>query len=643
MSAPKHLFEPLRIATMTAPNRLMMSAMSINFGVDGAGCVTEQLTGYLRARAAGGAGMMLVGGGAVHPSGLELPQLPTLWDDGCISSLQKMVAAIKPYGTCFGMQLMHGGRQSYHDRKVAPSPIKAPAVVKSAPRELAPEEIHELVQSFGDAARRCREAGFDFIEIHGAHGYLINQFLAPNSNHREDRYGGSFENRIRFLLELLADIKQKTGNDFPVGIRINGQDYIPNGWTLADTLQLAPLLEHAGAAYLHVSAGVYGSTQLTIPPMYVPQGCFVPLAAAVKKVVTIPVVAVGRIKSPQFAETIVTTGQADVVAMGRTFLADPYFVSKAAAGKYDQIRPCIGCCLGCIHQVLALEPGGCVVNPDVGREYLLAQEDRAARSKHILVLGAGPAGLAAARMAARHGHRVTVWEEKAVVGGLARLAALPPGRSEIQQIVTYFHNEVLRLQVKLKCGVALTKEILAGLNPDEIVVATGSLPQMPVIKGVFRTRMQLCTVVEVLEEEQVVGHRVLILGGGQAGLVLADYLAERDKTVVVLNRRRHFAEEMASNDRFYLRERLKRANVTLYKQVAIVAFTDHGVGFHSAGRKERLDKFDTLVLAEKMTSIRAVLESVRTAPVPVHVIGDAKKPRILMHAIAEAEEIGRSL
>ena len=378
MTILKHLFSPIQIGRMTAKNRLLMSAMSINFGVDENGYVTDQLTGYLAARAKGGAGMILVGGGGVHPTGLELPGLPALWDDACIPALEKMVAAVKSFDTCFGVQLMHGGRQSYHDRKVAPSPIPAPAVVKGVPKELTIEEIGELVASFGDAARRCRDAGFDFVEVHGAHGYLINQFLAPNSNHRKDEYGGSFENRTRFFLELLADIKAKAGADFPVGLRINGEDYIEGGWTLDDALRLAPVLERNGADYLHVSAGVYGSTQLTIPSMYVEHACFVGLAEAVKQVVTIPVVGVGRIKSPELADRILKEGRADVVAMGRALIADPMLPQKARAGNLNAIRPCIGCCLGCIHAVLALEPGACVVNPDVGREYLMGEDEERA-------------------------------------------------------------------------------------------------------------------------------------------------------------------------------------------------------------------------------------------------------------------------
>jgi len=642
MTDLSHLFAPISIGTMTAKNRLMMPAMSINFGVDEEGFVTDQLIEYFVARARGGAGMLLVGGGAVHPTGVELPDLPKLWKDACIPSLRRMVEAVRPFDARFGVQLMHGGRQSYHDQKVAPSAIPAPAVVKGIPKALDLEEIGELVEGFGDAARRCREAGFDFIEIHGAHGYLINQFMALNSNEREDRYGGSFDNRIRFLMELLADIKDKAGGDYPVGIRINGNDFIRNGWTLDDTLKLAPLLEAAGAAYLHVSAGVYGSTELTIPSVYAPQGCFVHLAEAVKQVVSLPVVTVGRIKYADMADRIIAEGRADAVAMGRALLADPELPNKARRND-AAIRPCIGCCLGCIHAVLQLEPGGCVVNPDVGREYLLKQESPSEAARDILVVGGGPAGLAAARMAALRGHRVVLIEEGRSLGGLFRLATRAPGRKEVGDILDYFESELTRLQVNIRLQSSLSDDLLDSLTPDIAVLATGSLPDTPIIKGFSKTKIEVFSVVEVMDGEPPAGERVLVLGGGQSALMLADFLAEAGKTVVVLNRGRHFAEEMSSNDRFYLRERLNRHGVQLYKNVVVEAFLDRGARIRRDGTTEMIEDMDTLVIAEGMTPIRPDRRLFADRAVAVHVIGDAKEPRNLMLAIAEGEELGRML
>jgi 2,4-dienoyl-CoA reductase-like NADH-dependent reductase (Old Yellow Enzyme family)/thioredoxin reductase len=642
----KHLMAPITMGAMTAPNRLMMPAMSINFGVDERGYVTDQLTAYFEARARGGTGLLLVGGGAVHPSGLELPHLPILWEDGCVPALERMTRVVKRHGGRFGMQLMHGGRQSYHDQKVAPSAIAAPAVVKGRPRALTGLEIEMLTAAFGDAARRCRDAGFDFIEVHAAHGYLINQFLSPNANTREDRYGGAYENRIRFLMELIADIRRKAGDDFPLGVRINGDDYIDGGWTLDDARRLAPILERAGVDYLHVSAGVYGATQLTIPSMYVPEGCFIHLAAEIKKVVNLPVVAVGRIKTLEMAEAVVAEGQADMVAMGRAHLADPHLADKAMANSGPPLRPCIGCCVGCIHAVLALEPGGCVVNPDVGREHLLGASppvaDALAR-KRVLVVGGGPAGMAAARMAAIRGHRVDLVEQKADLGGVARLAARAPGRSEVGDILTYFRCELERLGV----GVALSQDGIEGrldaIPYDTVVVATGSLPEVPLIKGIAQTQLQLLSVVDVMAGEPVHGDRVIVLGGNQGALMAADYLAERGKTVIVLNRHRHYAEEMSSNDRFYLRERLKRDSVTLCKAVRVRQILAHGARVSISGDTSDMTGHDALVLAEAMTPIREVVQAVKARHLPLTLIGDVKQPRTIMHAIAEGEEVGRDL
>ncbi len=637
-----HLFSPITIGKMTVKNRLLMSAMSINFGVDDQCCVTDQLIQYFVERAKGGVGMMLVGGGSVHPGGQELPDLPQMFNDACVPSLKKMVEAVKPYDTKFGVQLMHGGRQSYLPRKVAPSPIPAPAVVKGEVRELTIDEISELVSCFGDAAVRCKDAGFDFVEIHAAHGYLINQFMSPNSNIRTDRYGGSFENRTRFLFEIIENIQKKTGEDFPVGIRINGKDYIKNGWELSDAVRLAPFLERVGVAYLHVSGGVYGSTELTIPSMYTKHGCFVHLAAAVKKEVAIPVITVGRIKDPKFAETILAREEADMVALGRSLLADPNYPNKAKNGNFDEIRPCIGCCLGCIHAVLAKEPGSCVVNPDVGREYKLEGERAPDKALKVLVAGAGPAGMAAARLFALMGHRVVVCEKGSGSGGLLSLAAKAPGRGELDDILRFFRSELERLFVDVRYNSELSRDLIAELDPDKVILATGSMPDMPLIKGLFQTDMALVTNVDIFKGDASSGERVIVLGGGMTGLITADFLADLGKEVVVLNRKKSFAEEMSSNDRYYLRERLNKNKVVLYKNVSVTAVTGDGVRFKSKGEKMVLSGFDTVVISEKHSPIREAKKLERKSRATFHLIGDAKSPRHLMYCISEAEEIARA-
>ncbi len=638
-----HLFSPIKIGPLTAKNRLLMSAMSINFGVDDRGRVTDQLTAYLAARARGGTGMILVGGGGVHPSGVELPNLPALWRDDCIPGLARMAGKVRRHGALCGMQIMHGGRQSYHDHKVAPSAIPAPAVVKGTPKALTMAEIGDLTQAFADAAGRCREGGLDFIEIHAAHGYLINQFLSRNANRRNDRYGGSFDNRTRFMREVLDAIKQRVGTDFPVGVRINGEDYIDDGWTLSEARRLAPLLEAHGAAYLSVSAGVYGSSQLTIPSMYVEPGCFVHLAQAVKETVSIPVVSAGRIKDPQLAETVIAEGKSDLVAMGRALLADPDLARKAQGGAVNTIRPCIGCCLACIHAVLALEPGACVVNPDVGREALLEAPPASRDPKRVLVVGGGPGGMAAARLAALLGHQVTLCERQPVLGGAARLAALPPGRGDIGSFLDFQQRELARLKVSVRLDTPLSATLLSDLRPQSVIVATGSLTEAPLLKGLFTTPILVVNADDLIAGTEKAGRRILILGGDQIGLLTADLLADAGSEVVVVHRGSHFAQALSSNDRYYLRERLKRNRVELHKNAIIRAVLDDGVRVKIDGKVQELKGFDTIVLADKRTPLRQAIELLKGKAFEVQVVGDAKSPRTLQFAIGEGEEAARAV
>jgi thioredoxin reductase len=503
-------------------------------------------------------------------------------------------------------------------------------------------EIRELIAAYGDAALRCRQAGFDFVEIHGAHGYLISEFLAANSNLRQDEYGGSFENRIRFLVEIIEDIKAKTGPAYPIGVRMNGEDYVQGGWTLEEAKRLAPILERLGIDWLHVSAGVYGSMPVTIPSMYSDHACFVHLAEAVKKSVSIPVIAVGRIKDPGMADRIIREGRADMVAMGRAHLADPELARKAHEGRLSDIRPCIGCCKGCIARALALEEGTCVMNPEVGREYLLKKK-HVPKPKRILVIGAGPAGLAVARTAALHDHEVIIVEERSEAGGMARLASIPPGRSEIMELVEYHLRELNRLGVEVRLDANLDKDVIAGIRPDVGIISTGGLPEIPQIPGLFDTTMALHTITDVLQSDATSGSRIVVLGGDMAALQVADFLADKGSKVFVLNRGDHFAEQMAPNDRTYLMERLKRPGIELFKGIRIKDFLKNGIRFLWKGQVETLEGITDIVLSEGMRSNRRVAELFKGTAIEVHVIGDAKFPRTLLDALAEADELGRAL
>ncbi len=637
-----HLFAPIRLGRMEVRNRLVMPPMSVNFGVDEQGFVTEQHWVYLALRAKAGTGMIVMGGGTVHPDGLDLPRMPRVWDDCYIPGLSRLTAEVKRYGARIGLQLLHGGRQAFHERRVAPSPLPSLAVVKGVPRELAHGEIKELVVAHAEAARRARDAGFDFVEIHAAHGYLISEFLAPNANRRNDEYGGSFENRTRFLLEIVSAIKERCGRDYPLGVRYNGEDYVAEGWHLDEAVRLGPLLQAAGADWLHVSAGVYGSLPVTIPSMYQSFGCFVHLAEAVKRAVSVPVIAVGRIKDPVMADRLIAEGRADLVAMGRAHLVDPELAAKAAQGRLNELRPCIGCCRGCIQNVLAMSEATCVMNPELGREYRLGQPRPAARPKRILVVGAGPAGLACTRLLALRGHRVIVVEERARPGGALVLASRPPGRAELLEMVEYQLAELQRLGVEIRLHAVVDESLVHELKPDVAVVASGANPRMPQLEGLFESGLELSTVLDVLSGEVIPGARVVVLGSDQAAMVTADFLAQGQRQVAVLGGD-HFASELAPNDRTSLRQRLAAAGVKLYKRASIRKFRAGELVIDHQKGQELLIGFSDLVIAEGFRSERGTVDMFRKLGLEAHLLGDAKSPRTLLETTAEADELGRAL
>ena len=661
MAKLKYLFQPLRIGSMEVKNRIVMPAMEPGFGIEEDGCVTPQLTEFLIERARSRPGMIISGATPVHPSGTSDPntiRMVHVWKDEVLPGLEQMVRAVHNYDVKFGAQLNHGGLTHLPQPSVCASEVPEMNKAGFVTRAASKDEIKEYVRAFGAAAERCVSVGFDFVEIHGAHAYLINTFLTPRYNRRTDEYGGSFENRVRFLLEVVREVRERVGDGIPVGVRLNGDDFIgEGGWNLADLCRLAPILEkREGVNYLNISVGgsSYGTLHVNIAPMYEDQGAFVHFSEEVKKHVSIPVVTVGRIKNPIMADKIIMEGKADLVAMARAQIADPEMVEKARKGELADIRLCLAECLGCIEGILRCGEASCAINPRVGREYLIrdVEGEKRATAKKVLVAGAGCAGLEAARRAAFAGHKVILCESKGWIGGQLRLAAMMPKRQEMGDIIPWYERQLNKLGVEIRLNTPVDEDLLNQISPDVLVIAAGSLPEVPLgfIEGLNNIKdIELIMVDELLEEEKLTGDNVLVVGGDQIGLQVADYLSERVKRVYVVEKGAHFAEKMAANDRVYLVGRIINKGVKRYKRVLRIEIlpTDE-VWMVNGSERERLPEIDTIVLASDRRPNIFLAEVAERKGIETHIIGDAKgvtgtDQATVSAAIAMGYDVGRQI
>jgi len=665
MAPLSHLFSPLRIGRLRIENRIMMPGMSAGMMLDEDCNATAEMIAYYVERAQTRPGLMAIGASCVVPSATPR-RIPLAIDhDRHIPSLARMVEAVHRHETRFGIQLFDGGTQSSDPVKLTPSGVSPMATPVADSRytpqikTLSVEDIREVVGHFAAAARRCKSAGFDFVEIHAGHGYLISSFLTPYFNRRTDAYGGARENRWRFLLEILRAVRAEVGAEYPIGVKINGEDYLPQrGWTLPDACALAPVLEREGADYLSVTAGVMGSTRLTVPPMYEKQGCYVDLAEAVKRTVSIPVATIGRIKNPVMAEALVAEGRADIVCMGRAMIADSQIVAKARAGALADIRPCLADCRGCIDQEMRSikrgTPGqvSCVVNPRMQRESVCIDVEGASRAqpKRVLVIGGGLAGLEAARRTAFSGHRVTLCESRGTLGGQIRFAAQVPGRQEIGDILPWYEGQLQKYGVEVRLNTTVDAALLQQLAPEVVFVATGSVPQVPqaMLDGVSAAqRIAMIMVDDLFEHGAEFGRHALVVGGDQIGMQAADYLAERGAQVTVAEAHGHFAQKLAANDRWYLIGRTMAKQVRRLKNVHNIEIdAADRVFVVSAEGREELPGIDTVVFASERRSDRALAELANARGCKTYVVGDAadvvsEDSGTIFANIAQAYDIAR--
>ncbi|HEX5806330.1 MAG TPA: FAD-dependent oxidoreductase [Macromonas sp.] len=661
----KELFQPLQIGKMEIKNRLTMSCMAAGITLDPTGRATPEMIAYFVERAKTGPGMMGIGAGSVLPP-TKTPIYPlALHDDEYIDALKAFVDAVHQHDTKFGIQLWNGGIQG-DGVQLSPSGIGVNVKVVGSdvvvPTVMSVADIQQAVQHFADGAERCAQAGFDFVEIHAGHGYLISTFMTPFFNRREDAYGGSFENRTRFLLEVLRAVKARVGDRITVGVKINGDDCLPkDGWTLDDACRIAPILQQEGADYLTITAGVMGSPRLTVPPMYEKQGCFADYATAIKQHVSIPVLSVGRIKSPAMANEMIKAGEIDAVAMGRPFIADPQIVEKARNDQLEDVRPCLADCRGCLDQQMrAIQrkekiTTSCIVNPRMGRELdcIDIKDAKKDQPRKVLVVGAGCSGMEAARAAAYAGHQVVLVEKRGWTGGQIRLAAMMPGRHEIGDILPWYDRQLAQLGVDVRLNTSADAALLDALKPDVVVVATGSLPKVPqdFLESLYNvSNIEVHLADEMLEEKvDITGKNIVVVGGEQIGMQLSDYLSEKGQTVTVVEEHGHFAQKMAGNDRWYLTNRIAQKGVKRLKNVSkIEVLPEDDVWLTIGGERTQMPGVDTIVMTSDRQPDRSFAEVAEKMGYETHVIGDAsdvltEDGGTIFSSLAQGYDLGRQL
>lgn len=500
------------------------------------GTVGNELINYHVRRAKGGCAMNIVEIACVHPS-TGGPGYLCIYDDKFIPGLTKLASAIKKAGSRACIQLWHAGRQTSGKpikggKPWAPSAIPCP-LIKEVPHEMTIDEIKEVIASYGDAAARAKEAGFEAIEIHAAHGYLIDSFLNEYTNHRTDEYGGDFENRSRFGREVVETVRNRVGKNFPILLRMSAVENVKGGIVLEDGIKVGKLYEKAGVDCLDVSQGCYGAITYTVPPYFHPLKVNTFYAQKIKENVNIPVIVAGRINTPELAEEVLENNQADFISLGRVQLADPDFVKKTAEGRVDEIVRCIACDQGCVDRVFkGLGGASCVFNPAAGHEAEV-QMIPTDHKKKVLVIGGGPAGLEAARVAKERGHDVVLFEKSSRLGGQFLLAGFAPDKSGFTDAAIHMGYRAHKAGVDVRINTEATADRIKVVNPDFVIIATGSKPIIPPIKGidnpnVFEAREVIST------KQKIATDNVVVIGGGLVGLEAMEILTKQGKKVSIV-------------------------------------------------------------------------------------------------------------
>ncbi|HEU65424.1 MAG TPA: FAD-dependent oxidoreductase [Chloroflexi bacterium] len=641
----KKVFEPTSIGQMQLKNRIVMPPMGSNYA-DESGAIGQRTLDYYEARARGGAGLIIVEGSAPSLQ-CTTPHQASLGDDKLVPRWQKLTDVVHKYNARVAIQIMHSTMENWDGKavQVGPSSLIVRArfmgISGESPHELTEEEIAERVGWFASAARRAREAGFDGVEIHGAHQYLVAAFLSSATNQRTDKYGGSVENKARFLVEILQAIRKEVGPDFPVWVRFNAQEWgVANGITIEETRQVVPMMVKAGAQALHVS-GYGAGSYITSAPISDTPGLLVPLAEEVKKLTSVPVIAVGRLDI-ELGEKVLEEGKADLIAIGRRLIADPDLPNKMAEGRGDEVIPCISC-MECIGRLYLDELGqgvACTINPVTGKERAY-QIKPVGKAKNVVIVGGGPAGMQAAVVAAQRGHKVTLFEKGVKLGGQLNIAALPPFKGDIFPWINYLVRQVEKAGVEVKLNTDATAEIVTEGNPDAVVIATGGTPVMPDIPGVDKPNV--VTAQDVLWGKAKAGQNVVIIGGGMVGCETGHYLAEQGKTVTIVEVLKRMASDMVFITRRRLMDRLRSKNVTLLTGATCEEIKEGSVQVTTVEGKKETIPADTVVIAIGYKANDRLYKALEGKVTEIYCIGDSSQPSKILEANNEGYRTGLAL
>ena len=636
----RNLFEPINVGKLSVKNRIVKLPTQTNSAhIDGS--VSERTLHHYAEIARGGVGLLIVEGTIVDQSSKRASAASLVIDhDKYIPRFEELAAIIKVNGAKAAIQIAHTGRVTpYPEAGVNVSASDVPYGDRIS-RALAIDEIQHLVEKFAEASLRTMKAGFDAVEIHGCHGYLIGSFLSPFLNKRTDRYGGSLENRMRFPREIVRRTREKVGDGYPIIFRISGDEWIEGGVRLEDSKIIAKELEDAGVDAIDVSNAVSETQDYMTAPMARPPGFAVHLAEGIKEVVSIPIIAVGRINDPILAENILREGKADLIGMGRALLADPELPRKIAEGRLDDIRKCIGCNQGCIGRYKANLGARCTVNAASGREGEFAITP-ASNVKRVLIVGGGPAGMEAARVAALRGHEVVLYEQGGELGGQLTLASIPPFRGEIKNVSEYLSNQIRKLGVKIELNMKVTSALVKEKKPDVVIIATGSTPLLPEIRGINGGNVVIAS--DILTGKAKVGQTVVVAGGGLVACEVAEMMAEAGTKVTIVEMLDEVASDMEPLTRNLLMSRLRAHGVNAITGVKIDEITGEGIVGIDGKRQKRIMEADTVVVALGAKAENKLAEDLKGEGWELYCIGDCLEPRKITDAIYEGSYVARQI